>query len=118
MVVIGRDAASGTRTAFEELLGVSGQCVYAQEKDSAGGIRIAVEVTPGAVGYVSLEAAEGKIKKLSLFGEDGEVALAREFFLVVPKGEAPTGEVRAFLDYVLGEEGQAVVRAMKLTPVC
>lgn len=117
VVVIGRDAASGTRVAFEELLGVSGQCVYAQEKDSAGGTRIAVEVTPGAVGYVSLEAAEGKIKRLSLLGEDGEVTLAREFFLVVPKGE-PTGEVRAFLDYVLGEEGQAVVKAMKLTPVC
>ena len=119
VVAIGRDAASGTRAAFEELLGVSGQCLYAQEKDSAGGIRIAVETTPGAIGYVSLEAAEegGKIKRLPLNGEDGEVTLSRLFFMAVPRGKALRDDVREFLDYVHSEEGQAVVRSQKLGAV-
>lgn len=116
VVVVGRDAASGTRVAFEELLDISGQCLYAQEKDSAGGIRIAVETTPWAIGYVSLEAAEedGKIKRLSLNGEDGEVTLSRLFLMIVPKEKRLRDDVREFLEYVLSEEGQAVVKAQKL----
>lgn len=58
VVPIGREAGSGTRDAFEERLGLAGQCTYANELDSTGAVMARIEVTPGAVGYVSLEAAD------------------------------------------------------------
>ena len=54
IVVIGREAASGTRGAFEELLEVKNKCAYAQELDSTGAVLAKVAATPGAIGYVSL----------------------------------------------------------------
>ena len=54
IVVIGREAGSGTRGAFEELLGIEDQCNYAQELDSTGAVLAKVAATPGAIGYVSL----------------------------------------------------------------
>ena len=127
-MVIGRDAASGTRTAFEELLGISEKCRYGQEKDSSGGIKIAVENTPEAVGYVSLEAADAdrKTKKISLEGvnaskekiQSGEYLLSRQFFMVTRKGESLRPEVQSFLDYVLSSRGQEVVQSQHLIPVC
>ncbi len=127
IVAIGRDAASGTRTSFEALLGVSGQCLYGQEKDSSGGIKIAVEAAPGAVGYVSLEAAkaDSRTKKIALEGveasektiRDGDYPLARPLLMVVPKGEPLPMAAQAFLDYVLSQEGQEVIRSQSLVPV-
>lgn len=58
VVLIGREAGSGTRRAFEEFLGIADRCTYANELDSTGAVMARVAVTPGAVGYVSLEAAD------------------------------------------------------------
>lgn len=58
VVLIGREAGSGTRDAFEEQLGLADQCTYANEMDSTGAVMARIEVTPGAIGYVSLEAAD------------------------------------------------------------
>lgn len=126
IVVVGRDAASGTRSAFEELLDVKDQCAYAQEKDSTGAVKTAVETTPEAIGYVSLEAADAdeNTKKLALDGvaatEENIVAgsykLSRPFIMATREGELRP-EVQAFLDYVLSDEGQAVVKSQKLITV-
>lgn len=127
IVVIGRDTASGTRNAFEELLGISGQCTYGQEKDSSGGIKIAVETTPEAIGYVSLEAAEAnqKTKKISFEGVEpskekiytGEYFLSRPLLMVTRKGEQLQPEAQSFLDYVLSDEGQEIIQSQNLIPI-
>ncbi len=56
IVVIGREAGSGTREVFEELLGVDGQCTYANELDSTGAVMARIASTPGAIGYLSFDA--------------------------------------------------------------
>ena len=126
IVVVGRDAASGTRSAFEELLKVTDQCAYAQEKDSTGAVKTAVETTPEAIGYVSLEAADAddKTAKVALDGVEateenivaGSYKLSRPFIMATKEGELRP-EVQAFLDYVLSDEGQAVVKSQKLITV-
>ena len=68
IVVLGREAGSGTRGAFEELLDVADQCAYAQELDSTGGVLAKVASTPGSIGYVSLDVVDGTVKALSLDG--------------------------------------------------
>ncbi len=126
IVVIGRDAASGTRGAFEEIVGVKDACAYAQEKDSTGGVKTAVASTPDAIGYVSLEAAnsDDTVKKLTIDAveatEENIVAdsykLSRPFIMAVKEGEVKP-EVQAFLDYALSADGQAIVKTLGLITV-
>ena len=68
IVVIGREAGSGTRGAFEELLDIADQCVYANELDSTGAVMAKVASTPGAIGYVSLDVVDDTVKAFSLEG--------------------------------------------------
>jgi phosphate transport system substrate-binding protein len=126
IVVIGRDAASGTRGAFEEIVGVKDACAYAQEKDSTGGVKTAVASTPDAIGYVSLEAADSDdtVKKLTIDAVEateenivaGSYKLSRPFIMAVKEGEVKP-EVQAFLDYALSADGQAIVKSLKLITV-
>ena len=101
-------------------------CAYVQEKDSTGAVKTAVETTPEAIGYVSLEAADAdeKTVKIALDGIEateeniaaGSYKLSRPFIMATKTG-AESGAVKAFLTYVLSEEGQAVVKSQKLIPV-
>ncbi len=124
IVVIGREASSGTRSAFEELLGVQDVCRYAQELNETGAVKTSVANTPDAIGYVSLEALDDTVVALNLDGapateeaiKAGEYALSRPFLMVTKEGELRP-EVQAFLDYVLGEEGQAIVADNNLISV-
>jgi phosphate transport system substrate-binding protein len=124
IVVIGREASSGTRGAFEELLGIEDQAQYAQELNETGAVKTAVSATPAAVGYVSLEALDDTVTALTLDGvpatEDeikaGGYALSRPFIMATPEG-ALRPEVRAFLDFALGADGQAIVADNKLITV-
>ena len=126
IVVIGRDAASGTRGAFEEIVGVKDACAYAQEKDSTGGVKTAVASTPDAIGYVSLEAAnsDDTVKKLTIDAVEateenivaGSYKLSRPFIMAVKEGEVKP-EVQAFLDYALSADGQAIVKTLGLITV-
>ncbi len=68
IVVIGREAGSGTRDAFEELLDVADSCQYAQELDSTGAVLATVAATPGAIGYVSLDVVDDTITAMSIDG--------------------------------------------------
>jgi len=124
IVVIGREASSGTRGAFEELLEVEDKCQYAQELNETGAVKTAVSATPSAIGYVSLEALDDTVVALNLDGaaateeaiKAGDYALSRPFIMATAEGELRP-EVQAFLDYVLGEEGQAIVADNKLITV-
>lgn len=125
IVVVGHEAGSGTREAFEELLGVKDMCVYANELGSSGAVLAKVASTPGAIGYVSLDVADDSVTVLALDGmmptaeniKAGSYSLSRPFLMVT--GEEIDREsqlIKTWFDYVLGEEGQAVAERVGLIP--
>ena len=123
IVVLGREAGSGTRGAFEELLDVADQCAYAQELDSTGGVLAKVASTPGSIGYVSLDVVDGTVKALSLDGVEpteenivaGSYKLSRPFVMAtLGTVEEQNDLVKTWFNYVQSDEGQAVIKAMGL----
>lgn len=123
IVVIGREAGSGTRDAFEELNDVKDACKYAQELDSTGAVLAKVAATPGAIGYVSLDVVDDTVKALQLNSVDPteDNILAGTYVLQRPFVMATMGEiseqnelVQAFFDYIHSEEGQAVIQSVGL----
>ncbi|MDO4490380.1 MAG: phosphate ABC transporter substrate-binding protein [Lachnospiraceae bacterium] len=123
IVVIGREAGSGTRGAFEELLGVEDECAYAQELDSTGAVLAKVAATPGSIGYVSLDVVDQSVQSVALNGVDateenilaGEYLLSRPFVMAT-KGEISEQkeEVQTWFSYVESEEGQNVITQLGL----
>ena len=123
IVVIGREASSGTRGAFEELLELEDRCKYAQEIDSTGAVMAKVAATPGAIGYVSLDVIDGTVKTLSLDGVEptvenikgGTYYLSRPFVMAT-KGEISeqSDAVQAMFDYIDSEEGQSIIAQVGL----
>lgn len=126
IVVVGREAGSGTRGAFEELLGLEEACVYANELDSTGAVMAKVASTPGAIGYVSLDALDNSVVVLALDGVEATVEniKAGSYFLSRPFVMATKGEiseqselVQAWFEFVLGAEGQEVAANVGLITV-
>lgn len=126
IVVIGREAGSGTRGAFEEILKIEDACAYANELDSTGAVMAKVATTPGAIGYVSLDVVDASVIALPLDGVEAtaENIKAGNYFLSRPFVMATKGEiseqselVQAWFEYVLGEEGQAVAAQVGLITV-
>ena len=126
IIVIGREAGSGTRGAFEELVDLVDGCKYANELDSTGAVIAKVASTPGAIGYASLDALDDSVKALSLEGVEApaENIKAGNFFLSRPFVMATKGEiseqndlVQAWFDFVLGDEGQQVASEVGLITV-
>ena len=124
--VIGREAGSGTRGAFEELVDLVDGCKYANELDSTGAVIAKVASTPGAIGYASLDALDDSVKALSLEGVEAtaENIKAGNYFLSRPFVMATKGEiseqndlVQAWFDFVLGDEGQQVASEVGLITV-
>lgn len=119
IVVVGREAGSGTRSAFEELLDIKEQCLYANELDSEGAVMARVSATPGAVGYVSFGILDDTVRALSLDGvkateekvRAGRYPLRRPFFLVT-KGEfgGQHRQVQEIFAYLQTEEGRELLR--------
>lgn len=123
IVVLGREAGSGTRGAFEELLDVADQCAYAQELDSTGGVLAKVASTPGSIGYVSLDVVDDTVKALSLDGVEpteenivaGSYKLSRPFVMAtLGTIDEQNDLVKTWFNYVQSDEGQAVIKAMGL----
>ncbi len=123
IVVIGREAGSGTRGAFEELLEIEDACNYAQELDSTGAVLAKVAATPGAIGYVSLDVLDGSVAPMILDGIEPteENILAGEYLLSRPFVMATVGEiseqnelVQAWFTYIESDEGQEVVKGAGL----
>ena len=126
IVVVGREAGSGTRDAFEELLGVKDACAYANELDSTGAVIAKVASTPGAIGYASLDAVDDSVITVALEGVEAsaENIKAGNYFLSRPFVMATNGEieaqselVKAWFEFVLGEEGQSVAATLGLITI-
>lgn len=123
IVVIGREASSGTRGAFEEILDIAEKCKYAQELNETGAVMAAVAATPGAIGYVSLDNVDDSVIALQLDGvapseatvKDGTYALQRPFVMAT-KGEIKdqSEQVKAVFEFIDSEEGQAVIKSVGL----
>lgn len=123
IVVIGREAGSGTRGAFEELLKIEDQCAYAQELDSTGGVLAKVASTPGAIGYVSLDVVDDTVAAISLNGvaptEENIVAgsyqLSRPFVMATMGDIASQNDaVKTWFNYVQSDAGKAVITGLGL----
>ena len=123
IVVIGREAGSGTRDAFEELMDVKDSCKYAQELDSTGAVLAKVAATPGAVGYVSLDVLDDTVNGLQINSVDpteenilaGTYVLQRPFVMAT-KGEISeqSEQVQAYFDFINSEDGQNVIKSVGL----
>lgn len=126
IIVVGREAGSGTRGAFEEILDVEDACTYANELDSTGAVMAKVASTPGAIGYVSLDVIDDTVKAVALDEveptveniKSGSYFLSRPFVMAT-KGEiAEQSEaVQAWFDYIASEEGKEVITAVGLITV-
>lgn len=126
IVVIGREAGSGTRGAFEELVDVIDTCAYASELDSTGAVIAKVASTPGAIGYASLDAIDDTVTAVALEGVEPTVEniKAGSYFLSRPFVMATKGEiseqneaVQALFDYLASDEGKAVISGVGLITV-
>ena len=123
IVVVGREAGSGTRGAFEELLKLEDACKYSNELDSIGAVMAKVASTPGSIGYVSLDVLDDTVKALKLDGAEPteENIKAGKYFLSRPFVMATKGEiseqsdlVKALFDFIYSDEGSELVKSVGL----
>jgi ABC-type phosphate transport system, periplasmic component len=126
IVVIGREAGSGTRSAFEEILGIEDKAVYANELDSTGAVIAKATSISGVIGYVSLDVVNDTVKTLKLddMEANAENIRAGEYFLSRPFVMATNGEiseqtpqVQSLFTFIFSEEGSEIIRAIGLIPV-
>ena len=109
IVLIGREAGSGTRDGFESITGTKDACQYRQELTSTGDVIATVAQNPNAIGYASLSAVKDTVKALAVGGvapsedtvKDGSYVVQRPFVLVTKDGEALSEAAQAFYDYAL-----------------
>ena len=123
IVVIGREAASGTRGAFEEILGIEDQCKYANELNETGAVIAKVSSTPGAIGYVSLDMIDDTVKAINIDSvqateetiKDGSYTLQRPFVMAT-KGEIKdqSEAVQAVFEFIESDNGQAIIEQVGL----
>ena len=124
IVLIGREAGSGTRSGFEEIVEVKGACQYRQELSSTGDVITTVAQNPGAIGYASLASVKDTVKALQVEGvtpseatvKDGTYAIQRPFVLATKDGAKLNDAAQAFFDYVTSPEANDVITAAGVVP--
>lgn len=119
IAVLGRDSASGTRSAFEEILGIVDSCVYLNEYSSTGDVIGNVASNPNAIGYASLSAVDDSVVAVAVNGvtpteetvADGSFAIQRPFVIVTVEGTELSPAAQAFLDYAMSAEVADIIAA-------
>lgn len=120
IVVIGREAGSGTRDGFESITETEDACQYRQELTSTGDVITTVSQNPNAIGYASLASVKDTVKTLKVNSviptessvKDGTYLIQRPFVLVTKEGAQLSEAAQAFFDYALsGEAGDIIVEA-------
>ena len=119
VVLIGREAASGTRDGFESITGTKDACQYRQELTSTGDVITAVSQNPDAIGYASLASVKDTVKALNVGGvtpseatvKDGSYLVQRPFVLVTVEGKDLSPAAQAFFDYALSADAASIISA-------
>ena len=119
VVLIGREAASGTRDGFESITGTKDACQYRQELTSTGDVITAVSQNPDAIGYASLASVKDTVKSLTVDGiaateetvKDGSYVVQRPFVLVTKEGVTLSPVAQAFFDYATSAEAAPIISA-------
>ena len=117
VVLIGREAASGTRDGFESITGTKDACQYRQELTSTGDVITAVSQNPDAIGYASLASVKDTVKALNVGGvtpseatvKDGSYLVQRPFVLVTVEGKDISPAAQAFFDYALSADAASII---------
>lgn len=117
IVLIGREAGSGTRDGFESVTGTEDACKYRQELTSTGDVITAVSQNPAAIGYASLANVNDSVKALNVDGvtpnektvKDGSYKVQRPFVLVTKEGQALSKEAQKFFDYITSSEATEII---------
>ena len=112
IAVLGREDGSGTRSAFEEIVGVDGECKYTNEYSSTGDVIGQVASNPRAIGYASLSAVDETVAAVKVDGvapseetvKDGSYTLQRPFVMVTKDGVELSAAAQGFLDFVMSDE--------------
>ena len=116
-VLIGREAASGTRDGFESITGTKDKCQYRQELTSTGDVITAVSQNPDAIGYASLASIKDSVKALNVDGvtpseatvKDGSYKVQRPFVLVTMAGKELSPAAQAFFDYAISSDAASII---------
>ena len=124
IVLIGREAGSGTRSGFEEIVEVKDQCQYRQELSATGDVITTVAQNPGAIGYASLASVKDTVKALHVGGvtpseetvKDGSYAIQRPFVLATKTGAQLNPAAQAFFDYVTSGKANDIITAAGVVP--
>ncbi len=125
IVLIGREAGSGTRDGFESVTNTKDACKYRQELTSTGDVMGAVAGNPGAVGYASLASVKDTVKALSIGGiipaeetvRDGSYIVQRPFVLVTKSGTELSEAAQKFFDYITSAEANEIISNAGAVPI-
>lgn len=117
IVLIGREAGSGTRDGFESITGTEDACQYRQELTSTGDVITAVSQNPDAIGYASLASVKDSVKALSVGGvspseetvKDGTYVIQRPFVLVTRTDTALSEAAQMFFDYITSGDASGII---------
>ena len=125
VVLIGREAGSGTRDGFESITGTKDSCKYRQELTSTGDVITTVAGNPNAIGYASLASIKDTVKAISVNGvapseatvSDGSYEVQRPFILVTKEGVELSKAAQLFFDYATGKDAADIISAAGAVPV-
>ena len=125
IVVIGREAGSGTRDGFESVTKTKDACTYRQELTSTGDVITTVSTNPDAIGYASLASVKDSVKALKVNGvtpsedtvRDGSYKLQRPFVLVTKKDTQLSAVAQKFFDFATSNEANDIISAAGVVPV-
>jgi len=124
IVLIGREAGSGTRDGFESITDTEDACQYRQELTSTGDVITAVSQNPGAIGYASVASVKDTVKALTVAGVapsnetilDGSYVIQRPFVLVTKADAQLSTAAQAFFDYALSADAHEIIIAAGVVP--
>ena len=125
IVLIGREAGSGTRDGFESIVDVKDSCKYAQELTATGAVISDVEANPLAIGYASLSAVGDTVKMVTVGGvecseetvKDGSYEVQRPFVFVTNKSVTLSEQAQAFFDFATSADAADLIRTAGAVPV-